>query len=77
MRLETEKKICYVMIYTIFPLIIYTYIKLYIDGDIPLIVMILIIIIALSIFIFVITYTSKYFKKKIKHRKATRFHIIR
>ena len=77
MRLETKRKIHFIVNFMIFPLIIYNFIKLYVDGNISLIVMILIIIISTIIFILVITYISKYFRKKIERRKTMRLHGFR
>jgi len=74
MRLETKRNIHFVVNCMIFPLIIYTFIKSYMDGDLPLIVMILIIIISTTIFILVITYISKHFKKKIERSTTMRRH---
>ncbi len=74
MRLETERNILYFMACTAFPVIIYGSITAYIDGIYSLIVMLLIVIISPIIFIFVIVYIYKHYKKKINHRRATRFH---
>lgn len=71
---SNQKFICYLIYWTIILITIIIVIKLYIDGNIPLIWMILIIGLCILISYFLLVCISKYFKKKTEEDRKKRIY---